>query len=57
MKRSMVTAVLIAATRPLPALAVEARHQGAAATSPGAGQLAEGEVNGACSVMGKEAVR
>ncbi len=44
MKRSIIAALLIAAALPLPALAVEAHHQGTAATSPGAGQLADGEV-------------
>lgn len=44
MKHSMIAAVLIAATLPLPALAVEAHHQGTAAASPAAGQLADGEV-------------
>ena len=36
--------VLIATALPLPALAVDAHHQGAAAPSPGAGPLADGEV-------------
>lgn len=44
MKHSMVAAVFIAAALPLPALAVEAHHQGTATASPAAGQLADGEV-------------
>ena len=44
MKHSIVAAVLIAVALPLPALAVEAHHQGTGVASPGAGQLADGEV-------------
>jgi Cu(I)/Ag(I) efflux system protein CusF len=44
MKGSILAAVLIATALPLPALAVEAHHQGTTAASPGAGQLADGEV-------------
>jgi Cu/Ag efflux protein CusF len=44
MKHSIVAAVLIAVALPLPALAVEAHHQGTTAAAPGAGQLADGEV-------------
>jgi Cu/Ag efflux protein CusF len=44
MTRNIVAAVLIGAAFPLSALAVEAHHQGTAASLPSAGQLAEGEV-------------
>lgn len=44
MKHSIVAAVLIAAALPLPALAVESHHQGTNVASPGAEQLADGEV-------------
>ena len=44
MTRNIIAAVLISLAFPFSALAVEAHHQGAAAASPSAGQLAEGEV-------------
>jgi len=42
--RNIIAAVLIAIASALPALAVEAHHEGKAAASPAVGQLAEGEV-------------
>jgi Cu(I)/Ag(I) efflux system periplasmic protein CusF len=44
MTRSIIAAALIAAAWPLASLAVEAHHQGAGASKPASGQLAEGEV-------------
>ena len=44
MTRNIIAAVLIAIASALPALAVEAHHEGKAAASPAAGQLSDGEI-------------
>lgn len=55
--RNIIAAVLIAIASALPALAVEAHHEGKAAASPAAGQLAEGEVRKVDKDAGKITIK